>query len=191
MKTGSSLGKKVLVEDTLELPFMPFLFQIQNEISTFKLHFPIMYHELGRPTKVQFLVLFRTTVHSPGGAERGRKSLAPLPALTTIYVVSIKLSLDERKSLPKPKVTILSVKLCLTTNLAIPSACKGNFDRRGKVYPHSHLRALVGVFLFFSKLRDVGLSLFRKLTGVSQVIPTLAASTAQQQQVSVEHQSWW
>lgn len=141
----------MLVEDTLELPFMPFLFQIQNEISTFNLHFPIMYYaqELGRPTKVQFLVLFRTTVHSPGGAERGRKSLAPLPALTTIYVVSIKLSLDERKNLPKPKVTILSVKLCLTTNLAIPSACKGNFDRRGKAYPHSLLRALVGVFLFF------------------------------------------
>lgn len=71
--------------------------------------------ELGRPTKVRVLVLFRTTVHSPAGAKRGRKSLAPLPALTTIYVVSIKLSLDERKSLPKPKATILSVKLHLTT----------------------------------------------------------------------------
>lgn len=50
----------------------------------------------------------RSMEHSPGRAERGRKSLDPPPTLTTAYAVSIKMSLDERKSLPKLKVTTYS-----------------------------------------------------------------------------------
>lgn len=55
--------------------------------------------------------MFRAKGHSPGGPDKGRESSAPLPALTTIYVVSTKMLLDERKSFPKPKVTILGFKL--------------------------------------------------------------------------------
>ena len=72
--------------------------------------------------------MFKATGHSPGGAEKGRESSVPLPALTTIYAVSIKMSLDERKSLPKPKVTILSIKLPHHKTLQFPFAHKGNFD---------------------------------------------------------------
>lgn len=67
-----------------------------------------------------FLEMFRPIGHSFGGAEKGSESSVPLPALTTIYAASIKMSLDERKSFPKTKVTILSIKLCHATNLAIP-----------------------------------------------------------------------
>lgn len=55
--------------------------------------------------------MFRATGHSDGGAEKGREPSVPLAALTNLYMVFIKMSLDERKSFPQLKVTVLSIKL--------------------------------------------------------------------------------
>lgn len=55
--------------------------------------------------------MFRATGHSDGGAKKRRELSIPLPALTNLYMVFIKMSLDERKSFPQFKVTILSIKL--------------------------------------------------------------------------------
>jgi len=81
----------------------------------------------GKQTYGALEKIFTARGHPPGGAEKGRESSAPLPALTTIHSASIKMSLDERKSVPKPKVTILSIKLCPTTNRAIPFCTQSYF----------------------------------------------------------------
>lgn len=55
--------------------------------------------------------MFRAAGHSDGRAKKRRELSIPLPALTNLYMVFIKMSLDERKSFPQFKVTILSIKL--------------------------------------------------------------------------------
>lgn len=137
---------------------------------------------------------FRSKGHSAGEAERGRKSWDPPPTLTAVYAVSIKTTLDKRKSLPKPKVTIyLSIKYdrsCHTSALRLlqlPQHSCMTLIEEGKINPTWSLEWCL-VYFLFCKLRDMGINLFRKLTFLSQLISTLA--TSQQQQVSVEHQNW-
>lgn len=64
--------------------------------------------------------MFRATGHSDGRAKKRRELSIPLPALTNLYMVFIKMSLDERKSFPRFKVTILSIKLWHNTGPATP-----------------------------------------------------------------------
>lgn len=127
---------------------------------------------------------FRSTGHSPGGAERGRKCLDPPATLTTVYAVSIKMTLDERKCLPKPKVIIyLSIKLCHTFALWIlqlPQHSCMTLIGEGRTNPTCSLEWCL-VYFLFCKLRDMGINLFRKLIFLSQLISTVA--TSQQQEV--------